>query len=151
MSDKAPFTLAREELLDRLKNDSRFTETEHWYEFGDGMAERFKVKHSDCPFIAVVPQPTEEEQESNVMSRIPQRINVEIGTSGKDAAPVERLEWDFLMFLRDNVREDHLGLAGEGLTAINVTGGQWKMDPGENAPKPKWVVVNRLELVWRVI
>lgn len=151
MPDKAPFTLAREELLERLKADGRFSDIVHWYEFANDLAERFEVEHSDCPFIAVVPRPTDEDEQTNAMSRIPQRVNVEIGTSGKNAEPIERLEWDFLQILRNSFREDHLGLAGEGLTAINIAGGRWIMDPGEDAPKPKWVVVNQLELVWRVI
>jgi hypothetical protein len=150
MPGKSPFTKAREELISRMKGDSRFTDVSHWYEFSEGLTERFDVQPSDCPYVAIFPQETDEGQPSNAQSEIPQGLTIEIGTAGQDVQPLERLEWDWLKFLRDDVRDDHLGLASDGLTAINITGGSWGLFPGESAAQPKWVVSNELTLVWRV-
>lgn len=139
-------TQGREALIEDLKASTLYdARIKAWFEFGGGLRRRLLVDRAHCPYCAVYPIEGEESFEANVLRSIPHLCQVEFGAARQNAGQVEALQTEFYDVLKD-AREDHLGLTGEGLTAIEVSQTTYEMRPDKDGSELIWTVANTVVL-----
>jgi len=136
-------------LLDALKNDPDISSAvKNWFEYGSGLKRRCELEAALCPFLALAPEEGKVEQVANVQRQIPQVLRIDLATEGQNASPIEALAALVIERVRQ-CNEDCLGLAGNGLAAVQLRGVKWEAVPAKSGPRLIWTAGIRVRLLWR--
>lgn len=144
-------TRGRLALIERLKAHATLFDgirEPSWFLFGSGLQNRLVVEPSTCPFCSVAPAEQEWNQITNVFVRTPQILQIDLGTAGQDAQPMENL----LAALADVVleaNEDCMELASLGLASVQQTGTVWEARTSKEGAKLIWITTTRVALLWQ--
>ena len=143
------FTDGRLGLIAALQGDARIdSRVKTYVEFGPGLQRRHELRPAVCPAMSIVPTDGLERRVANVEREVPQTLRVQVATEGHDVQPCEELT----ALVLDRVgacNQDRLGLAAEGLTAVQVRAITWAALPDERSARIVWTATLEVELLWR--
>ena len=143
------FTDGRLGLIAALQGDPEIdSRVKTYFDFGPGLRRRYGLKPALCPALSVAPAEAVERRIANVEREVPQTLRVQVATEGHDVQPCEELP----ALVLDRIgacNRDRLGLAAEGLTAVQVRAIAWAALPDERSARLIWTATIEVELLWR--
>jgi len=142
-------TDGRDALLDALKADVQIAaRVKTWFEFGAGLRRRFRMEPADCPLLALSPAGGDALRTCNALTDLSQRLRIEVATDGQDAEPCEEL---VALVLDRIVACDStcLGLAGDGVTGLEVEGITWRPVPAAGDARILWSARIDMAIAWK--
>lgn len=142
-------TTARLALLARLQADETLAaNVRTWFDWGPGLKKRFNIEPATCPLVTVVPAELSSDLAANVVSAIPQDIEIGIATAGQDAAPSELLAAAVLDVVAA-ANADCLAMSGDGVHGLDVLRVDWQAAESTKAANYRWEVSITIRINWR--
>ena len=142
-------TQGRKALWEALQEDDQIAaRVKTWFEFGAGLQRRYSVEPARCPLLSLAPAEGESVRTANALTDVAQRLRIEVATDGQDAEPIEEL----VALILDRIRQSSrtcLGLAGEGLAALEVEGVTWRALPDASGARLLWTARIVVSLLWK--